>query len=100
MMNELPLNRCVVSVTGGRAGHQWCGNILALRMGRSYDFYDNVNMEEDLKPLIAYFEDYNMECLYTSIVVVQSAKISIYLSTCALISLKSVGSQGSQINCQ
>ncbi|PPR05297.1 hypothetical protein CVT26_011633 [Gymnopilus dilepis] len=58
-MNGLPLNRCVVSLTKGQAGHQWCGNILALRMGESYDYYDNVNMEEDLKALVKYFEEYN-----------------------------------------
>ena len=61
MMNELPLNRCVVEVTGGRAGHQWCGNILVLRMEslRSYDFYANADMQEDLKPFVTYFEEYN-----------------------------------------
>jgi hypothetical protein len=60
-MNQLPLNRCVVSVTGGRAGPQWCGNILALRMKSlySYDFYESANMQEDLKPLVKYFEEYN-----------------------------------------
>ncbi|KAF8803268.1 hypothetical protein BYT27DRAFT_7145292 [Phlegmacium glaucopus] len=60
-MNRLPLNRCVVNVTEGRAGHQWCGNILALRMKslHSYDYYKNVNMQEDLKPLVKYFEEYN-----------------------------------------
>ena len=60
-MNGLPLNRCVVDVTGGRAGHQWCGNILALRMKSldTYDFYKSADMEEDLKPLVTYFEEYN-----------------------------------------
>jgi len=57
-VNGLPLNRCIVDVTGGRAGHQWCGDILALRMGRSFDFYDNVDMQEDLKPFVTYFEEY------------------------------------------
>jgi len=62
LINGSPLNRCIVDVTGGRAGHQWCGNILALRMGGSnsfsYDFYKNVDMQEDLKPLVTYFEEY------------------------------------------
>jgi len=61
LMNGLPLNRCIVDVTEGRVGHQWCGNILALRMEslHSFDFYEGVNMEEDLKPLVTYFEEYN-----------------------------------------
>ena len=59
MINGSPLNRCIVEVTGGRAGHGWCGNILGLRMkGQSYDFYESVNMEEDLKPFVTYFEEY------------------------------------------
>ena len=59
-INGSSLNRCIVDVTGGRAGHQWCGNILALRMmkGHSYDFYESVDMEEDLKPFVTYFEEY------------------------------------------
>ena len=58
-INGSPLNRCIVEVTGGRAGHQWCGNILALRMKNfSYDFYESVVMEEDLKPFVTYFDEY------------------------------------------
>jgi len=57
-INGSPVNRCIDYVTGGRAGHQWCGNILALRMGRSYDLYENVDIQEDLKPLVKFFEDY------------------------------------------
>jgi hypothetical protein len=63
-INGSPVNRCVASVTGGRAGHQWCGNILALRMrealGRwgSYNFYKSVDMQEDLKALATYLEEY------------------------------------------
>jgi hypothetical protein len=58
LINGSPINRCVESVTGGRAGHQWCGNILGLRMGNSYDFYKSVNMQEDLKPFTTYLEEY------------------------------------------
>ena len=60
MMNGLPLNRCIVDVTRGRAGHRWCGNILALRMEslESLDFFENVDMQEDLKPFVTYFEEY------------------------------------------
>lgn len=60
MMNGLPLNRCIVNVTGGKAGHQWCGNVLALRMESldSYDLYASVDMEEDLKLFVTYFEEY------------------------------------------
>jgi hypothetical protein len=57
-INESPVNRCIEGVTRGRAGHQWCGNILALRMGESYDFYKSVDMKEDLKPLVSYLEEY------------------------------------------
>jgi hypothetical protein len=63
-MNGSPLNRCIVDATGGRAGHPWCGNILALRLDSSYyfkgiyDFYESVDMQEDLKPLVTYFEEY------------------------------------------
>jgi hypothetical protein len=59
-MNGSLLNRCIVNVTGGRAGHPWCGNILALRMesSHSYDYYANVDMEEDLKLFVTYFEEY------------------------------------------
>jgi hypothetical protein len=59
MMNGLPLNRCIVDVTGGTAGHQWCGNVLGFRRkGYSYDSFENVDMEEDLKPFVTYFEEY------------------------------------------
>ncbi|KDR76816.1 hypothetical protein GALMADRAFT_210669 [Galerina marginata CBS 339.88] len=59
-MNGLALNRCIVAVTGSEAGHEWCGNVLGLRMKEnSYDFYEDVNMEEDLKPFVEYFEEYN-----------------------------------------
>ena len=66
MINGSPFNRCivdlVVDVTGGRAGHEWCGNVLGLRMkGESYDFFENVDMEEDLKPFVTYFEEYGKE---------------------------------------
>jgi hypothetical protein len=57
-MNESPLNHCVEAVTRGRAGHWWRGNVLALRMGKSYDFFESVDMQEDLKPLVRYLEEY------------------------------------------
>ena len=64
LINGSPLNRCIVDVTGGRATHQWCGNILGLRMesprADSYGFYANVDMEDDLKPFVTYFEEYNI----------------------------------------
>ncbi|PPQ93092.1 hypothetical protein CVT25_003124 [Psilocybe cyanescens] len=63
MMNKLPLNRCIVNITKGQAGHKWCGNVVALRLNRSlppysYDFYESGDMGEDLKPLITYFDEY------------------------------------------
>jgi hypothetical protein len=58
LMNELPVNRCIEAVTGGRPGLRWCGNVLALRMGSSYDFFESVDMEEDLKSLARFLEEY------------------------------------------
>ena len=58
LINGSPINRCVASGTRGRARHPWCGNLLALRMGRSYDFYKSVDMQEDLEPLVRYLEEY------------------------------------------
>ncbi|KAN0127296.1 hypothetical protein V8E53_014900 [Lactarius tabidus] len=60
-INGLPLNRCIVHVTGGGAGHQWRGNILALRMKNSQPysgFYADVDMKKDLKAFVTYFEEY------------------------------------------
>lgn len=57
-VNKSPMNLCVQAVTGGRAGHRWCGNMLALRMGDSYDLFESADMEEDMKPLVKYFEEY------------------------------------------
>jgi hypothetical protein len=50
-----------MDITGGRTGHAWCGNVLALRMKslNSYEFYAKVDMEEDVKPCVTYFEEYN-----------------------------------------
>jgi len=57
-INGSPLNRCIEDVTEGKAGRQWRGNILGLRMKDfSYDFYASVNMEEDLKPFLIWFEE-------------------------------------------
>ncbi|KAN0123655.1 hypothetical protein V8E53_015925 [Lactarius tabidus] len=60
LINGSPLNRCIVDVTGGRARHRWCGNILGLRRPYTYGFYANVDMQEDLKPFVTYFEEYNI----------------------------------------
>lgn len=63
--NGSPRNGCIDAVTGGKPGQWWGGNILALRKRRSesdddagYEFYDNVDMEEDLMPLVKFFERY------------------------------------------
>ena len=59
LINGSPLNRCIVEVTGGRAVHPWSGNILGLRMNNlSYDFYESVVMEEDMKLFATYFDEY------------------------------------------
>jgi len=60
LRNGSPLNRCIMDATGGRSGRWWHGNILGLRMeGYSYDFYASVDMEEDLKPFLIWFEECN-----------------------------------------
>ncbi|KAK0431333.1 hypothetical protein EV421DRAFT_175504 [Armillaria borealis] len=59
MINGSQLNRCIQNVTAGNAGHSWLGNILALRAeGLNSDWYHDAVMEEDLAPLVRYFEDY------------------------------------------
>ena len=59
-MNGSPLNRCIIDVTGGKAGHQWCGNVLALRMEslQSLEFYASVDMEQDLPLFVTYLDEY------------------------------------------
>jgi len=66
IMTGSPSNRCIVGVTGGKAGYKWCGNVLALRMGSSSDFYDSVDMQEDLKPFVTYLEEYGKTCILAS----------------------------------
>jgi hypothetical protein len=73
-INGSRLNRCIVDATGGR-GYPWGGNILALRMGGStnpysYDFYENVDIREDLEPLVTYFK----ECGKVTLVYQRSGK--------------------------
>ncbi|KIM42517.1 hypothetical protein M413DRAFT_444248 [Hebeloma cylindrosporum] len=53
-------NGCIDVFTGGNPGRPWAGNILALRKGDSdlYDFFDNVDMDEDFLPLVRFFERY------------------------------------------
>ncbi len=58
-INGSPINRCIQTVTRGNTVHPWAGNILALReQGMTSELYNDVVMEEDLAPLIRYFEDY------------------------------------------
>ncbi|KAK0470212.1 uncharacterized protein EV420DRAFT_1258514 [Desarmillaria tabescens] len=59
LVNGSSINRCIQSVVRGDSVHPWAGNILALRaQGMPSDWYNNAVMEEDLAPLIRYFEDY------------------------------------------
>lgn len=61
-INGSPLNQCIMGVTaGGRASRRWYGNVLGVRMKSldSYEFYENVNMKEDLGPFVTYFEEYS-----------------------------------------
>ncbi|PBL04254.1 hypothetical protein ARMGADRAFT_1004866 [Armillaria gallica] len=58
-INGSPINRCIQTVTRGNTVHPWAGNILALReQGMASELYNDAVMEEDLAPLIRYFEDY------------------------------------------
>ena len=57
-VNESPVNQCVEAVTGRRAGHWWRGNILVLKMRKSFDLFESMDMQEDLKPLVRYLEEY------------------------------------------
>ncbi|PBK58639.1 hypothetical protein ARMSODRAFT_900275 [Armillaria solidipes] len=62
LINGSAINRCIQTVTGGNAAYPWSGNVFALRArGLISEFYSNVVMEEDLMPLVCYFEDYNRE---------------------------------------
>ncbi|KAK0476795.1 hypothetical protein IW261DRAFT_1490112 [Armillaria novae-zelandiae] len=65
LMNGSPINRCIQNVTKGRAPHPWAGNVLALRSRglHSLDYYDDTIIEEDLAPLVRFFEDYGKEDL-------------------------------------
>ncbi|KAH9480156.1 Programmed cell death protein 2 [Psilocybe cubensis] len=61
IINRLPLNRCIVNMTGGKAGHVWCGNIFGLR-SKDHTYFNEYNdavLEEDLEPFVAYFDQYN-----------------------------------------
>ncbi|KAK0193409.1 hypothetical protein F5146DRAFT_1030480 [Armillaria mellea] len=59
LINGSPINPCVQIVTQGKAVYPWAGNLLAIRaQGVPPDWYNNIVMEEDLAPLIQYFEDY------------------------------------------
>jgi hypothetical protein len=64
-INGSPLNHCIMDFTRGKAGFPWCGNILAFRMGSSYNygFYTNVDMEEDLKVFLDFFEHHGKATL-------------------------------------
>lgn len=59
LINGSPINQCIQNVTRGKAVHPWSGNILALRETKvNSDHYSDIVMEEDLAPLVQYFEDY------------------------------------------
>jgi hypothetical protein len=76
-LNGSRLNRCIVDATGGR-GYPWGGNILALRIGGSTNpySYENVDMQEDLEPLMTYLE----ECGKVTLIYQRSRKESALLS--------------------
>ncbi|KAK0438938.1 hypothetical protein EV421DRAFT_928234 [Armillaria borealis] len=58
MVNGSQINRCIRKITAGKAQHPWAGNILALRVkGPSLGRYSDAVMEEDLAPLVRYFEE-------------------------------------------
>ncbi len=58
MINGSRINRCIQRITAGKAQHPWAGNVLALRVkGPTLDRYSDAVMEEDLAPLVRYFEE-------------------------------------------
>ncbi|PBK71887.1 hypothetical protein ARMSODRAFT_910761 [Armillaria solidipes] len=63
LINGSPINRCIQNITKGKAAHPWAGNVLALRSKglRSLDWYNDAIIEEDLAPLVRFFEDYGKE---------------------------------------
>ncbi|KAK0195028.1 hypothetical protein F5146DRAFT_1023939 [Armillaria mellea] len=63
LINGSPINRCIQNVTKCKAPHPWAGNVLALRSrgSRSLDWYNDAIIEEDLAPLVRFFEDYGKE---------------------------------------
>ncbi|KAK0225526.1 hypothetical protein IW262DRAFT_1456592 [Armillaria fumosa] len=69
LINGSPINRCIQNVTKGEAPHPWAGNVLALRSRglHSLDWYDDAIIEEDLAPLVRFFEDYGKEDLTVSV---------------------------------
>ncbi|KIM38646.1 hypothetical protein M413DRAFT_29896 [Hebeloma cylindrosporum] len=60
LMNDAPANRCIEAITGGRAGIRWGGNVYALRVGRTVDFLESADMEEDLEPLVTFFKEHGV----------------------------------------
>lgn len=57
-INGSPINQCIQSLTRGKA-IPWGGNILAVRgVGEGPGHYGDIVMDEDLAPLIRYFEEY------------------------------------------
>ncbi|KAK0232637.1 hypothetical protein IW262DRAFT_1259320 [Armillaria fumosa] len=58
MFNGSRINRCIQEITAGKAPHPWAGNVLALRVkGPTWDRYSDAVMEEDLAPLVQYFQE-------------------------------------------
>ncbi|KAI5887191.1 uncharacterized protein SCHCODRAFT_01105628 [Schizophyllum commune H4-8] len=57
---DTPVNRCVKSLTNGKAPHAWADNLIVLRqrpMDR-YWYYASANLEEDIGVLRRFFEEY------------------------------------------
>ena len=67
-IDGLPLNCCIVATTGGKAVHPWSGYILALRLDSpySYDFYANVDMQEDFTDICNIFRGDSNTCMLAS----------------------------------
>ncbi|KAF9453321.1 hypothetical protein P691DRAFT_755585 [Macrolepiota fuliginosa MF-IS2] len=61
MINGSALNRCIQRLTDGKAGHQWCGNVMAVRadLKCEHQFWD-AKLEEDLPALKYHFLRYGV----------------------------------------
>ncbi|KAL1665309.1 hypothetical protein GGF50DRAFT_100672 [Schizophyllum commune] len=60
IIGDTPVNRCVKSLTNGKAPHAWADNLIVLRQRPldRYRYYASANLEEDIGVLRRFFEEY------------------------------------------